>query len=186
MRNFKRLFHLPNSITPVFVIILILFGNSSQAVESKEKELFEKNFKSIEMNTIDQKKMKLIDIPSKIIIVNFWASWCIPCLQEMPSLIALSKKYNSKDLSVVAINTDEEEQLKNVQKTKIKLGFPESFTIVLDKKFKIADEYKLSAIPVTIIFNSGKIIYFNNGPVDFLKLSLGPPVGNKMETRSSQ
>ena len=61
-------------------------------------------------------------------------------------------------------------ELKNIDKIKKKLSFPSSFVIVPDKKFKIADEFKFSAIPVTVIFKKGKVIYFNNGPVDFLKL----------------
>jgi thiol-disulfide isomerase/thioredoxin len=102
--------------------------------------------------------------------VNFWASWCIPCLHEIPSLIEVAKKFSTKELVVVTINTDEEDQLKNIAKIKKQLSFPESFLIIPDKKFKIADEFKFSAIPVTIIFKKGKAIYFNNGPVDFLKV----------------
>lgn len=122
------------------------------------------------METIENAKIKLKDLPSELVVVNFWASWCIPCLHEMPSLIAVSNKFSKKELSVVAINTDEEDQLKKIAKIKKQLSFPDSFIIIPDKKFKIADEFKFSAIPVTIIFKKGKAIYFNNGPVDFLKV----------------
>jgi len=170
MKNFKRQIFLPDRLSLLLTVIVTFASFSITAAENPDYARFEKVFNSLEMETIGATKIKLGDLPSQIVIVNFWASWCIPCLHEMPSLISLSSKYSAKQLTVVAINTDEDDQLKNIDKIKKKLSFPSSFVIVPDKKFKIADEFKFSAIPVTVIFKKGKVIYFNNGPVDFLKL----------------
>lgn len=161
---------LPDIYGLLFLVLMAPFSASVSAVENSDYARFEKIFHSLEMETVENTKIRLKDLPSQVVIVNFWASWCIPCLHEMPSLIALSNKFSKKDLAVVAINTDEEDQLKNIEKIKKKLSLPTSFNIVPDKKFKIADEFKFSAIPVTVIFNKGKVVYFNNGPVDFLKV----------------
>lgn len=170
MKNFKRQTFLPDRASLLLLILVTFSSFTTIAAENPDYARYEKVFDSLEMQTIEATKMKLKDLPSQIVIVNFWASWCIPCLHEMPSLISLSSKYSTKELTVVAINTDEDDQLKNIDKIKKKLSFPSSFVIVPDKKFKIADEFKFSAIPVTVIFKKGKVIYFNNGPVDFLKL----------------
>lgn len=104
---------------------------------------------------------------AKIQIVNFWASWCQPCLEEMPSLVNLKKNFKSDELEIFTVNTDEDDQLKSIAKTKKKLKFTNEFTMVLDQKSKISESFEIEALPVTIIFRSGKIIEFYNGPVDF-------------------
>lgn len=172
MNHPKRQHFFPDYKGLVLTAFIAFLSLPSFGTEKSEHTRFERIFTSLEMETIEQTKMKLSDLPSEVVIVNFWASWCIPCLHEIPSLIALSKKHTSKELSVVIINTDEVDQLKNIRKIKVKLNFPESFIIIPDKKFKIADEFKFNAIPVTVIFKKGKVIYFNNGPVDFLKVPL--------------
>lgn len=163
----------PDCFSPLLIAFLILFTLSSNASENADYIRFEKIYSTFEMETIDHKKIKLSDLTSKTIIVNFWASWCIPCLAEMPSLINLSNKVSKNELSIVAINTDEEDQLKNIAKVKKKLKIPDSFIIIPDIKFRIADEFKFSAIPVTVVFKKGKVVYFSNGPVDFSKVPAG-------------
>lgn len=170
MKKTKQQFF-PDFLSLLLILFFSIISYPLLANEAKENILFEKNFKSLEMESIDRVKVRLVDLPSPIVIVNFWASWCIPCLHEIPSLIALSKKLPKNELSIVAINTDEEDQLKNIAKTKASIGFPESFIIIPDKNFKIANEFKFSAIPVTVIFKKGKVIYFKNGPVDFLNIT---------------
>jgi thiol-disulfide isomerase/thioredoxin len=172
MKPFKRQTFLPYILSLFLVIFMTIVSFTASAAENTDYARFEKVFNSLEMETIEHTKIKLKDLPSQIVIMNFWASWCIPCLHEMPSLISVSNKFSKKELAVVAINTDEEDQLKNIAKTKKKLDLPDAFIIVPDKKFRIADEFKFSAIPVTVIFKKGKVIYFNNGPVDFLKVPL--------------
>lgn len=172
MKYFKRQTFLPDILSLFLVIFMEMVSFPVSGVENADYARFEKVFESLEMESVEHKKFKLKELPSQLVIVNFWASWCIPCLHEMPSLIVLSKKLSAKELTVVMINTDEVDQLKNIAKTKNKLDLPESFIIVPDIKFKIADEFKFSAIPVTVIFKKGKVLYFNNGPVDFLKVPL--------------
>ena len=53
-------------------------------------------------------EVKLSDFKGKVILVNFWATWCRPCVKEMPSLEQLQLKFNGKDFAVVAVNEDRE------------------------------------------------------------------------------
>lgn len=157
----------PEKTTLIISIFMILL--SLNALAESDHPLYEKNFKTIEMQTRDHKKIKLDQLKSKTVLINFWASWCIPCLEEIPALIKLSEKHKESELSVVMINTDEENQLKMISKIEKKYKFPASFIVIPDDKFKIADQFKFSAIPVTVIYKNGKVSFFSNGPVDFSK-----------------
>ncbi|MBC7540124.1 MAG: TlpA family protein disulfide reductase [Bacteriovorax sp.] len=117
--------------------------------------------------TVDGKKIENTKLKSPIIIYNFWASWCNPCLEEMPSLISLKKKFKDDEVQVLAFNTDEDDQLKNINKIMKKMNLKNEFNVIADKNTAIANSFKFTAIPVTIIFNRGKVVHFSNGPMDF-------------------
>ena len=165
----------PDIIGLLFVTLALLFCFQARAAEVSDNIRFEKIFYTLEMDSISGKNLKLSNFSTDYVIVNFWASWCIPCLHEIPSLIKAFAKMTKEKLTVVMINTDETDQLKNIQKIKGKLKLPDDFIIIPDKKFKIADEFKFNAIPVTVIFKKGKVFDFNNGPVDFEKALSAPP-----------
>lgn len=128
---------------------------------------YEDLFLKGQFTTIDGKKIENTKLKSPIVIYNFWASWCNPCIEEMPSLVAMKKKFKDDEVQVLAFNTDEDDQLKNIHKTLKKLNIKNEFNVIADKNTKIAESFKFSAIPVTIIFNRGKVVHFSNGPMDF-------------------
>jgi len=158
-------------ITFLVVIIVQVGTQTITAADSKKElkgnDLYEQNFVTIGVQDLKSKKIKLSEIKSKVVIVNFWASWCIPCLEEMPSLISLKKKYSDQDLQILAINTDEVDQLKNIDKTIKKLGLKDEFIVVADKNTQVAELFRITAIPVTIIYKNGKVVHVSNGPMDF-------------------
>lgn len=110
---------------------------------------------------------KVYPIKAKVVIVNFWASWCVPCLDEFPSLVEFSNRYiENKNIIVIGINTDEPASLKDAKKIikKFKIDFP----IVFDKKSDLVNSFNISAIPVSILFKDGKVIEVSNGAKDFI------------------
>ena len=129
--------------------------------------LYEELFLKGQFETIEGKKIINTKLKSPIVIYNFWASWCNPCLEEIPSLVSMKKQFRDDEVQVLAFNTDEDEQLKNINKAMKKLKLKNEFSIIADKNTKIAESFKFSAIPVTIIFNRGKVVHFSNGPMDF-------------------
>jgi peroxiredoxin/tetratricopeptide (TPR) repeat protein len=58
--------------------------------------------------TIDGRPMVISDLKGKVVIINFWATWCVPCIQEMPSLKRIYDKYRTRGLEVLAVSTDED------------------------------------------------------------------------------
>jgi thiol-disulfide isomerase/thioredoxin len=144
--------------------------SSSQNTKEKESNSnakLEAIFQKIETETIQGKKIKTRELKTPIVILNFWATWCLPCMEEMPSLINLKRKFKDTELTIVSIDEDESDQVKNIIKASKKLGLKNEFELVADKNTMIADQFKFSAVPVTIIYNRGKVVQFTNGPVDF-------------------
>lgn len=119
------------------------------------------NAKDIAGNVIEFKKMP------KVVIVNFWASWCTPCLGEFPSLVKMVSQYKDKDkdIKVIGINTDENDQLKEIKRIKSKFGL--NFSIIADKSSKLVNQFMVDAIPVSIIYVNGRVQEVSQGSKDF-------------------
>lgn len=117
-------------------------------------------FKTIDNKTISFKKMP------KVVIVNFWASWCTPCLEEFPGLVKFQEKFQNSDVVIVGVNTDEGDQLKSIEKItkKYELNFP----IVADKDGKFINDYLVTAIPVSIVYFNGEVEEVSQGAKDFM------------------
>jgi len=103
----------------------------------------------------NEQEIKLSDYRGKIVLLNFWATFCAPCRMEMPSLQAISVKYQNDDVVVIAVSVDSGRE-KAVKKwiKKMKLEFP----IALEGN-AAGNTYEVSALPVTfIIGKNGQLI----------------------------
>jgi len=153
-----------------FLTFQILFDSFNSvatpvSTDNKMQSHYEQKIKGLTLSDINKKNYTLDKLSAPVLIVNFWASWCQPCLRELPSMVALQKKFNSSQLLIFGINSDEEEQLKNINKT-IK-RFDINFPIIADKESRILDLFLVNKIPVTIVFNRGKVVQVSDGPMDF-------------------
>jgi cytochrome c biogenesis protein CcmG, thiol:disulfide interchange protein DsbE len=101
------------------------------------------------------KTVRLEDYKGKIVLINFWATWCAPCQSEMPELVKLQKKYRAKGLQILGV-TYEPEKLRAVNRValKFKINYPLLFgSEELSKQYKIEE-----VLPVTILVDrEGKI-----------------------------
>jgi thiol-disulfide isomerase/thioredoxin len=96
-------------------------------------------------------EVSLKDYYGKLLIINFWATWCAPCKKEMPSLDSLYSDNSFKNLEVIAVNMEQP----NTEKTKkffddlnIK-----NLSIFFDKKFNFVKEFNLRGVPTTVLIN---------------------------------
>jgi peroxiredoxin len=83
----------------------------------------------------------------KVVFLDFWAPWCIPCRQELPELDKLQKKFHNDGLEVIGMSIDPSE--KNVAAFLRKV--PLSVHIVIDKKNEVSDAYRVSSLPTGFI-----------------------------------
>lgn len=97
--------------------------------------------------------LKLDDYAGKVVVLDFWASWCKPCKMSMPWLSALQRKYGAQGLQVVAISVDAEEKA-----MRTRLGdLDEGIVVVFDPDGVLARQYQLKAMPTTyLIGRDGK------------------------------
>lgn len=153
--------------------------NAQQA--SQEKNLYAHYENSL--SVLKAKNLKNVDInfkslETKVVVLNFWASWCQPCLEEFPSLVKFTEKYKGR-VSVFAINADLEDQLKNIKKT-VK-DYNLNFEIIADKESKILNQFLISKLPVSIIFHNGKVIEVSNGAKDFSSIETYENIDNLLK-----
>jgi len=114
--------------------------------------------------TIDGKSSRLTDMRGKLVVLNFWASWCPPCVEETPSLIQLQQRIASRNGVVLGVSVDEDESayVKFIHDHEI--NFPTS----RDSSKKSALEYGTVMYPETyIIDRKGKILRKIIGPQDW-------------------
>ena len=107
------------------------------------------------LKNLKGKTVRLEDYKGKIVLINFWATWCAPCQKEMPELVKLQKRYAAKGLQILGV-TYEPEKLATVNRIaqKFKINYPLLFgTEELSKQYQIEE-----VLPVTIIVDrEGKI-----------------------------
>lgn len=100
-------------------------------------------------------------LAGKLTIVNFWATWCPPCIEEMPSMNALWQKLEGEGVSMVAINAGEGEEAVTTFLEKIPVDFP----ILLGDGATSLPNWSVRGLPTTLIVDgNGKIIYEALGP----------------------
>jgi thiol-disulfide isomerase/thioredoxin len=97
----------------------------------------------------------------KVVFINFWASWCAPCQEELPELSRLAADYRGKKVVIVAINVDQD---RNAAKKLIaKLGLTTSpIDILWDTKSKVVSVYDIETMPSSFILDARGVIRFTH------------------------
>jgi thiol-disulfide isomerase/thioredoxin len=143
----------------LFTQILWDSFNSNAELVSEDKQkyaLLEAAFQTLNLTTSKKTTIELNKEPTPIILLNFWASWCIPCLKEFPSLVQFQEKYKGK-VKVIGINGDNDQVAENIRKTEDKYKL--NFESVEDQQEIISDKFLVKTYPVSLVFHKGKIIY---------------------------
>ena len=111
--------------------------------------------------TLDTRQLAVTDLRGKVIVLNFWASWCAECRPEMPVLERLHREFAPRGLAVIGINAREEGA--TVQSYAKGLGL--TFPLVLDPDGKINAQYGVIGLPTTfVVARDGRAVAFGIGP----------------------
>lgn len=107
------------------------------------------------LEDLNGRKVSLKGLKGKVIFLNFWAIWCPPCVQEMPTMEKLHKTFGQKGLTVLAINYREDAKEVKEFFSKHKL----TFIALLDLDGKVSERFRAWGLPVTVIINKrGEIV----------------------------
>ena len=112
-------------------------------------------------HTVDARPISLTDFRGKVVLMNFWASWCLECRPEMPVLERLHRELTPRGLTVVSINARESTSAIVRYATELGLTFP----LVVDPDGKINALYGVIGLPTTfVIARDGRAVAFAIGP----------------------
>ena len=140
----------------ILIFIYLISSSSSYAIQQpnlknlvihKDPKKLEKiNFKNIDNETINLNKFE-----NSLIVINFWATWCAPCIEEMPSLNRLQVNPIFNNLKILPINVGRD----NVQKSKnfFKKLEINNLEIYFDKDVELANKFLLRGLPTTVFIN---------------------------------
>jgi thiol-disulfide isomerase/thioredoxin len=113
------------------------------------------------LTTLDGKPVSLASLKGKVVMVNFWATWCVPCRQEMPHLQALYEKYNGLGFELLAVNVEKnnaEGARKWLEET------PVTFTVLSDPNNEVTKLYKVQTMPSTVLVaRDGTMRFIHHG-----------------------
>jgi len=103
---------------------------------------------------------RLQEYRGDVVLINFWASWCGPCRQEMPILDRLHQRYSDAGFTVLGVNVEGERKAAEKIANKSTITFP----VLIDAGQKVSEQYDLEAMPTTVVVDrNGEIRYIHRG-----------------------
>ena len=110
------------------------------------------------LTTLDGENISLADLHGKNVLINYWATWCPPCLNELTALENIQSQFEGQDFVVVTINGIEQDNLGDVQATVQEYGI--TYPVLLDENESFWDAYRILFLPTSIYINEQGIIRF--------------------------
>jgi peroxiredoxin len=115
------------------------------------------------LKDVGGKSVKLTDFKGQVVLLNFWATWCVPCRAEIPALVELQSQYSAKGLQVVGVSVDDTAEKMKPFVDQYKMNYP---VLTALKNDKILDVYgPMVVVPATVIIGrDGNICLRHIGP----------------------
>jgi len=127
---------------------------------------------NFELAAMDGGRVSLADLKGQVVMVNFWATWCGPCRQEMPHLDALYQRYSSLGFTLLGVNVEKDSSGAG----KYLAETPVTFPILFDPKNEVTAMYNVVAMPSTVLIDK-------NGNLRFIHHGYQPGYENEYQTQ---
>lgn len=138
---------------------------------------------SLSLPDLAGQQRSLEEFSGRVVLVNFWASWCSPCIKEMPSIHRLIEAMRDKPFAVIGVNVAEPALRARTAAGRLHLGFP----VLLDTDSTVFKGWGATILPTTYILDGeGRVRYIGRGPMEWdrpdlidmlVKLAEQPPHG---------
>ncbi len=102
-----------------------------------------------ELRDIDGKVHRLSDYRGKVVVLNFWATWCPPCREEMPSMELARQMIRGEDIVILAVNVGEDEDTI----FRFTGDYPVEFPLLVDREAKVIRSYPVIGLPTTYVID---------------------------------
>lgn len=121
--------------------------------------------------------VQLSELQGKVVYVDFWASWCLPCLRSLPQINGLYQQYRDQGFEVVAITIDD--PVEDATEFLDDLDVPLAYSVVLDATADVMDQYRVVGMPTSFLIDRNGVIRkvhkgFREGDTELLEQSLIP------------
>ncbi len=118
--------------------------------------------RDFEQKTLNGSTLKLSQLRGKVVLLDFWASWCEPCKKELPLLAKMAPRLKDKGVEIVAVNIDEK---KDNAEAFIKSHAP-GLTVVYDKDHRIVGQYEPPKMPSSFVIDKAGVVRAVNAGFD--------------------
>jgi peroxiredoxin len=140
-------------------LLAVFFGVSAQVLHASP-ELAGQAAPDFVLKSASGNNLRLSEYRGEVVMINFWATWCGPCRQELPLLDELYGRYNKVGFSLLGVNIDDDSS-KAMQMVE-ELGV--SFPVLFDKQKEVSKLYAVEAMPVTVLVDrEGTIRHIHHG-----------------------
>ncbi len=127
---------------------------------------------AFDLERLNGDRVSLAELRGHPVLVNFWASWCNPCRDEMPEIVLRYQRLHQEGLEVLAINLTDQERKKDIQRFVGELRLP--FPVLLDVNGKVRRRYRLTGVPMTVFVDTaGVVAGVHTGPMTSKMLDRG-------------
>lgn len=145
----------------VFALCISLLASPGFAAKEKHVDL-KGPAKDFTLKSNKGKNVQLSDLRGRVVMLNFWASWCGPCRQEMPLLDKLSQRYEPAGFTLLGVNVEADQEAADALLKEIPVSFP----VLYDPTSKVSKAYKVEAMPSTVMIDcDGNLNYLHRGYV---------------------
>jgi peroxiredoxin len=144
-----------------YSLAILSFVANVQAQQNPEIGTAAKEF---QLNDLTGKQHQLNKMRGKVVIINFWATWCIPCRTEMPSMNRAWKALSDKDVVMLAINFGESKKAVSDFVKAVPIDFP----VLLDETNTVSSDWNVTGMPTTMVIDQqGNIVDRIVGPKEW-------------------
>lgn len=151
----------PTRVLPICICLLSLVLSANGGELSAVKEAPRAG---LLLPDLEGRLHDLGELGGKVVMVNFWASWCTPCIEEMPSIQRLADAMRGKPFVVIGVNVAEGELRVKTMVRRLGIGFP----VLLDKDSAVFHRWGATVLPTTYLLDGeGTIRYVGRGPLEW-------------------